>query len=419
MFHRTLAVLPALVGAWAERGGGLARSVGSWQDALVDEGALFRYDLLPDRLPRTINMSRLGDVLTDAALDPPVAAMVVWNCNPAVTNPNAEAVRRGLARDDLFTVVHEQFLTDTARYADIVLPATTQIEADDVVLAWGHLWMGWNAKAIEPLGETCTNTELFRRLAAAMALDRAGAVRRRRDAAAADAREQGRPRRALRRDGWIRVPYPEDGRAWGAGVFPTASGSHRARQRAAAGASASRRCRRTSRRARARAATRTCWPAYPLQLMTPKHHARFLNSGYSQLPKHGPAEGGPFVELDAHDAAARGLAMGDLARVWNDRASVTVPVKVTGAPAPRRREHPVRLVDGPPPRRPRRQRPDERHAHRLGRRRGVLGHARRGRAGLNRQRDPARSGRTARTGRGCAPLAGGHPSGRLPPWPAS
>ena len=327
MFHRTLAVLPALVGAWAERGGGLARSVGSWQDALVDEGALFRYDLLPDRLPRTINMSRLGDVLTDATLDPPVAAMVVWNCNPAVTNPNAEAVRRGLARDDLFTVVHEQFLTDTARYADIVLPATTQLEADDVVLAWGHLWMGWNAKAIEPRGETCTNTDLFRRLAAAMALtepslfDDDETLLRQTLGDKVDLDE-------LRRDGWIRVPYPDDGRAWGAGIFPTASGRIElvSEQLPALG----------------HPALPTYTPAregpggdpdlvarFPLQLMTPKHHARFLNSGYSQLPKHGPAEGGPFLELDAHDAAARGLAMGDVARVWNDRASVTVPVKVT------------------------------------------------------------------------------------------
>ena len=97
--------------------------------------------------------------------------MVVWNCNPLVTVPNAELVRRGLARDDLFTVVHEQFLTDTARYADIVLPATTQLETTDVVPAWGHLWMGWNEAAIAPLGESCSNTELFRRLAGAMGFD--------------------------------------------------------------------------------------------------------------------------------------------------------------------------------------------------------------------------------------------------------
>ena len=111
--------------------------------------------------------------------------------------PERRADPSRLARDDLFTVVHEQFLTDTARYADIVLPATTQIEATDVVPAWGHLWMGWNEAAIEPLGESCSNTELFRRLAAAMGLDRTVAARRRRDAAQRGAR-RGRPRRAAR-----------------------------------------------------------------------------------------------------------------------------------------------------------------------------------------------------------------------------
>ena len=168
MFFRTLACLPALVGAWNDRGGGLARSVGSWQDRLIDEQALDRPDLLGDRSPRWFNMSRLGEVLTDS--DPPVHALIVWNCNPLVIVPNAELTRRGLERDDLFTIVHEQFLTDTARYADIVLPATTQIEATDVVPAWGHLWMGWNEAAIEPLGESVSNGELFRRIAGAMGL---------------------------------------------------------------------------------------------------------------------------------------------------------------------------------------------------------------------------------------------------------
>ena len=93
---------------------------------------------------------------------------MVWNCNPLVIVPNAEKIRAGVLRDDLFTVVHEQFITDTARYADIVLPATTQIEATDVVAPWGHLWLGWNNAAIEPCGEAVSNSELFRRLAEAM-----------------------------------------------------------------------------------------------------------------------------------------------------------------------------------------------------------------------------------------------------------
>jgi anaerobic selenocysteine-containing dehydrogenase len=328
MFYRTLAVLPALVGAWQDRGGGLARSVGSYHDALVDEAALMRLDLLPGPLPRAINMSRLGDALTDPTLDPPVDALVVWNCNPLATVPNAELVRRGLERDDLFVVVHEQFLTDTARYADVVLPATTQLEASDVVPAWGHLWMGWNEAAIAPRGESCSNTELFRRLARAMGLT---------DPALFDddeaVLEQALGRKVdlaeLRRVGWIRVPYPADGRPWGAGVFPTPSGKVElvSSQLPALG----------------QPALPTFVPPaegphgdpdryrrFPLQLLTPKHHSRFLNSGYAQLPRHGPLEGGPFVELDPADAAARSLADGDVARVWNDRATLTVPVRVTG-----------------------------------------------------------------------------------------
>jgi anaerobic selenocysteine-containing dehydrogenase len=232
-------------------------------------------------------MSRLSEVLGDDALDPPIKAMVVWNCNPAVTNPNAEAVRRGFEREDLFLVVHEQFLTDTARYADIVLPATTQLETTDVVPAWGHLWMGWNERAIEPLGESCSNTDLFRRLAGAMGLtepslfDDDDTLLRQTLGQKVDLDE-------LRRVGWVKVPYPADGRAWGAGVFPTASG--------ASSSSASSSPRRPTRVADVRGAREgpggdpDLLARYPLQLMTPKHHSRFLNSGYAQLPKHGPAE---------------------------------------------------------------------------------------------------------------------------------
>ena len=332
MFYRTMAVLPALVGAWQDRGGGLARSVGSYQDAVIDEAAIVRLDLLPGPLPRAINMSRLGEALTDPAMDPPVVALVVWNCNPLTIVPNAELVRRGMARDDLFTVVHEQFLTDTARYADIVLPATTQLETTDVVPAWGHLWMGWNEAAIEPLGEACGNTELFRRLARAMGLTEP-ALFDSDEEILTQALGQKVDLAELRRVGWVKVPYPEDGRAWGAGVFPTPSGKVElvSSQLAAMG----------------QPALPTFVPPregphgdpalarrFPLQLMTPKHHSRFLNSGYSHLPKHGPAEGGPFVELDAADAAARGLAGGDMARVWNDRASVTVPVHISGRVRP-------------------------------------------------------------------------------------
>ena len=163
-----------------------------------------------------------------------------------------------MARDDLFTVVHEQFLTDTARYADIVLPATTQLETTDVVPAWGHLWMGWNEAAIEPLGEACSNTELFRRLAGAMGLHEPALFDRRRD----DPRSRRSGRRSTSTScgasAGSRCRTPRTGGPWGAGVFPTPSGkvelvSERLVRDGPAGAADVRR-----RRARARTAIPTC-----------------------------------------------------------------------------------------------------------------------------------------------------------------
>ncbi len=114
-----------------------------------------------------MNQFLLGDALTgDLGLDPPLKALLVYNSNPVVVCPDQEKLIEGLQREDLFTVVSEQFMTDTADYADIVLPATTQLEQDDIMFSWGHLYVTYNHRAIEPIGEAVPNTELFRRLAA-------------------------------------------------------------------------------------------------------------------------------------------------------------------------------------------------------------------------------------------------------------
>jgi len=240
--------------------------------------------------------------------------------------PNAERIREGLEREDLFTVVHEQFLTDTAQYADIVLPATTQIESDDVVFPWGHLWIGWNSAAIDPVGESCSNTELFRRLANAMGYTEPALFDD--DTALIEQALPTLDLDELRRVGWARAPYPEDGRPFGDGKFETESGrvefvSERledmGQPRVSTFVAPNEGPRGDS----------ELFAKYPLQLLTPKQHSRFLNSGYSHLPKHGPAEGDPFVELDAEDADARGLADGAAVRIWNDRASVQLPVRIS------------------------------------------------------------------------------------------
>jgi len=324
MFFRTLACLPALVGAWRHRGGGYARSVGVWSNELVDGLALMRPDLRP-HARRQVPMVRLAEAL-DPATEPRVRAVFVIAANPVITVPDADGVRRGLARDDVFTVVHDQFLTDTARYADLLLPATTQIESLDIVPAWGHRWLGWNEPAIAPIGEAVSNTELHRRLARAMGFDEPALYTDdeslvREVMPTVDVDE-------LRRTGWVEAPYPADGRPYADGGFPTPSGKVELRSDTLA--------------ALGHPALPTYEPAhesaegdpdlaarFPYVLLTPKQHQRFLNSSYSHLPKHGPLEGGPHVEIDPTDAAQLGVVDGQCVLVWNDRSEVEVPVRIS------------------------------------------------------------------------------------------
>lgn len=317
MFFRTLACLPALVGAWRDRGGGFSRSVGVYSSALIDTDALERPDLLAGRNTRSVWMPQLGRVLTE---DRSVRSVFFQAVNAMVSVPNTELVRQGLQRDDLFVVVHDQFLTDTARYADIVLPATTHIEAVDVTPAWGHLYLGWNSAAIAPRGEAVSNSEVYRRLARAMgctepALFDDDLTALRVGLPSVDLDE-------LQEKGFVRVPYPDDGRPYANGGFATADGKLHLR------------CRPDAADGQHElptfvAAAESAGAQHPFALMTPKHHTRFLNTSYSHLPRHAEAEGGPFVEMVAVDAARLGLAEGQHARVWNDRGSLEVPVRIT------------------------------------------------------------------------------------------
>lgn len=320
MFFRTLTCLPALVGAWRHLGGGYARSVSAWTNDVVDLAALTRPDLLAGRSPRGVPMPQLGRALTDPAMSPPLKAVVMIGVNPLVSVPQRELVREGLERDDLFTVVHDQFLTDTARYADLVLPATTQVEATDAVTSWGSLHVGWNEAAIEPLGESVSNSELHRRLAAAMGFtepslfdDDLTVLRDSLPTIDLD---------ALRRDAVADVPFPGDRRPWADGGFPTPSGrlELRSDRMAASGFPAL-----PTYAPPAEAPSQE----FPFALLTPKQHVRFLNSSYSHLPQHGPLEPQPAIELCAADAHALGLADGHRARVWNHRASLELPVRVS------------------------------------------------------------------------------------------
>ncbi len=230
--YRTIACLPALTGSWRHRGGGFAYSPLATFLAL-DLGAFALPGLRP-RPVRTVAMPELGRALTDGALDPPVQALVVWNSNPAVIAPDQNAVLRGLAREDLFTVVLEQFATDTVAYADVVLPATTQLEHLDVVPSWGHHYLTFNEPSIAPIGEAKPNTEAFRLLAARLGLD-APCFRRRDEeliesllstycSIPVDAE-------ALRHRGWWKLDLGQGPTPHADGDFPTPSGRLELRSR--------------------------------------------------------------------------------------------------------------------------------------------------------------------------------------------
>ncbi len=329
MAVRTVACLPAVVGAWRDPAGGiLLSSSGTFP---LNYQTLQRPDLMPMPAPRLLNMSQLGDVLMETN-DPPVRALYVYNSNPAAVAPDQGKVLAGLRREDLFTVVHEQFMTDTCDFADIILPATTQLEHFDLHKAYGHLYLLINEPAIAPLHESKSNSEVFRLLAARMGFD---------DACLQDSDEEiarqaldvdhpalrGITLERLREQGWLRLNVPETFAPFDEGNFPTPSGK----------------CElinerlldqdlpavpdfippRESRRSAPELAAR-----FPLALISPAAHA-FLNSSFAHLPKQMRQEKRPFVELHPEDAAARNIRDGDRVRAFNERGACELAAVVT------------------------------------------------------------------------------------------
>ena len=332
MAARTIACLPALVGAWRHAAGGIVLSTADFYG--FDHAALERPDLVPaGKAPRVINQAALGDALTSAR--PPIKAMIVYNNNPVAVCPDSSKVIAGFAREDLFTVVMDSFVTDTADYADIVLPATTQLEHIDVHKSYGHLYVLANNAAIAPVGESLPNIEVFRRLAARMGFDDPCF----KDADEAVARQalgsghrnlEGIDWDGLRRRGWMRLAVPEDYAPFAEGGFPTPSGKcelysealksqgldplpfyNPPRELASSNPELARR--------------------YPLSFLSPPRR-NFLNSTFANLPRFREDDKPPELELHAEDAAARGIRDGDRVRVFNDRGWFGAVARVNGKP---------------------------------------------------------------------------------------
>jgi anaerobic selenocysteine-containing dehydrogenase len=285
---QSICALSAICGHWALPGGGVHIESSPGQRTGRAEGSHLR-----PREGRALQLAELGEILSSSSLDPPIKALMVWGTNPAVVQPDASAVRRGLLREDLFTVVLEHFLTETAALADLVLPSTTQLEHFDVLGSWGHHYVTLNEPAIEPLGEARSHGWVCRELSRRLGLPEPSD-----EEIVRDFLPEGVTLEALRQEGRVKV---ERGGATAPiklnfsvrlPGFPT--------------------------------------PEHPLVLLTPKgHHS--LNSSFINQTRHATAEGRPTLEMHPADAAARELSDGNLVRVWNERGEVRAYLKVTDA----------------------------------------------------------------------------------------
>ncbi|MCJ2131695.1 molybdopterin-dependent oxidoreductase [Methylobacterium sp. E-045] len=340
---RAIACLPALIGAWTHVGGGLLQ-LPIWAFP-VNWAGLMRPDLQSESM-RVINSWKLGPALTgEMPLDPPIRALFVYNANPMAMVSQQQTIERGLAREDLFTVVSEHFLTDTARYADIVLPATTQLEQADIMFSWGHLYLSYNNPAIAPLGEAVPNTELFRRLAKAMDIDDPFFFRSD-DTMIAESMDWSSPVLAgitldeLKQKGYMRLTM-DAADSWAPhrdGNFPTASGKCEFKSSLAAGGNfvvplfrqgyggdqSGEPVDPLPHYLPPNESLRTA-PAlaerFPLSLISPKSHA-FLNSNYGNLPAQVAQAGEQqAVLLHPEDAGPRGIVAGTPIRVFNERGA--------------------------------------------------------------------------------------------------
>ena len=328
MAMRTAACLPALVGAWRDpAGGALLSSSGTYP---VDSKALERPDLIWNN-PRTINMSTIGDALREAK-DPPIRAIYVYNSNPVAVAPESVKVVAGFSRQDLFCVVHDVFLTDTADYADIVLPATTQLEHLDVHSSYGHLYVQANNPAIAPVGEAKPNTEVFRLLAERMGFEEPCFRESDEDIArhafvAAHPHAQGLDWETLKREGWQRLNVSAQFAPFAEGDFPTPSGKcefySETLRRQGVDPLPTYIPPRESAASNPRLAAR-----FPLAMISPPAR-NALNSSFANLPTFLESEKTPHLEIHPDDALARGIASGDKVRVFNERGALVLAARVT------------------------------------------------------------------------------------------
>ena len=323
MMFRALACLPVLIGSWRHRGGGLSRSTGAIQYSALNHQALAMPEVHKPGV-RSLNIRDLGKILGSSTLDPPIRSLCIWNTNPAVSIPNQRQVIEGLKRTDLLTIVHDLTVTETAKYADYVFPATSQIESHDLVPAWGHHYLSLNWPAIEPVGESVSNTEFFRRLA--KALGRTEAFLYESDETLMrTALSSGHPfldgitLERLQQEGSVRLNHDRDYRPFANGEFATRSGKAEFWSQSmhdqgldplpSAGD------------------YRQAEPGQ-LQLISGKT-LHYLNSSYAHIDLHSRREGILYIAIHAEDATRLQVSDGEFVQVANEYGSLTAECRVS------------------------------------------------------------------------------------------
>ncbi|MEQ8478235.1 MAG: molybdopterin-dependent oxidoreductase [Fulvivirga sp.] len=322
---RAVAMLPALTGAWRQFGGGLMHMTYELFGASLNWESITLPAALANQQTRSINMIELGKALTSKDLSPGIDALFVFNSNPAVTTPNQNLILKGLEREDLLTIVSEHFITDTARYADYVFPATSVLENWDILDSWGSTYININEPAIEPLGESKTNSELFRLLAKEMGFTESYLYESDIDIVKKTLQSdheylKGITFESLRKTGGQRLNLPEK---W----MPHVTGNFKTKTK---------KCHFYDEDIEPNLPTyipreynEADMEKYPLHLLTLKTPKYLLNSSHGNVDHILEKEGQPYVEIHPKDAAIRNIADGDELKIFNQRGRVFMTASIS------------------------------------------------------------------------------------------
>ena len=322
---RAVAMLPALTGAWRNLGGGLMHMTYEAFGQALNWERLNIAQTIEDPDSRLVNMIQIGRALNDPDMKPGIQAMFVYNSNPAVIAPNQNLVLKGLEREDLMTVVLEHFMTDTARYADYIFPATSQLEHWDLLTSWGQAYLNLNQPIIPPLGQTKPNTEFFRLLAKEMGFEEEylyesdlSIIEKTLDSD--HPYMEGITFESLKESGWAKLKLPEPWLPHKEGNFSTASGKCQFYNPAMDTPLAT---------YRPVAYSEEEITAYPLQLLTVKSTKNFLNSSHANVDRLIKKEGPPLLDINPTDANARGIKNGEEVKVYNQKGEMMIKVRVS------------------------------------------------------------------------------------------